>query len=160
MFTARARKPAALALGIAVLLAGCSSSEDEEAPAACLAGSDAYLTALRAAPGEVRLQGETPISDCLTPDQEGGQLASIGKEMIDAATELNAAAQQDPGGPEALQLGYLTGRRELAYSATEDCMYFTGARGVQLPYGYYGPYVPSGWVPPGWALPVPPEYGR
>ena len=81
MFTARARKPAALALGIAVLLAGCSSSEDEEAPAACLAGSDAYLTALRAAPGEVRLQGETPISDCLTPDQEGGQLASIGKEM-------------------------------------------------------------------------------
>lgn len=112
MFTARARKPAALALGIAVLLAGCSSSEDEEAPAACLAGSDAYLTALRAAPGEVRLQGETPISDCLTPDQEGGQLASIGKEMIDAATELNAAAQQDPGGPEALQLGYLVGAVE------------------------------------------------
>jgi hypothetical protein len=60
----------------------------------------------------------------------------------------------------ALQLGYLTGRRELAYSASEACMFFAGSRGVVLPYGYYGPYVPSGWVPPGWALPVPPEYGR
>ena len=108
MFTARARKPAALALGIAVLLAGCSSSEDDKV-AAGLALCD---RALRAAPGEVRLQGETPISDCLTPDQEGGQLASIGKEMIDAATELNAAAQEDPGGPEALQLGYLVGAVE------------------------------------------------
>jgi hypothetical protein len=54
-----------------------------------------------------------------------------------------------------LQLGYLTGRREAAYSATEACMYFAGSRGAVLPYGYYGPYVPSGWVPPGWALPPP-----
>ena len=60
----------------------------------------------------------------------------------------------------ALQLGYLTGRRELAYSATEACMYFAGSRGAVMPYGFYGPYVPSGWVPPGWALPVPPGYGR
>ena len=56
----------------------------------------------------------------------------------------------------AIQLGYLTGRRELAYSATEACIAFTGAQGVQLPYGFYGPYVPSGWVPPDWALPLPP----
>ena len=55
----------------------------------------------------------------------------------------------------ALQLGYLTGRRELAYSASEACMYFAGSSGAHLPYGYYGPYVPSGWVPPGWALPMP-----
>ena len=91
---------------------GCSSSEDEDAPAACLGGADAYIAALRAAPGEVRLDGETPISDCLTPDQEGGQLAAIGKEMIAAATELNAAAQEEPGGPAALQLGYLVGAVE------------------------------------------------
>ena len=32
--------------------------------------------------------------------------------MIAAATELNAAAQEDPGGPEALQLGYLIGAVE------------------------------------------------
>jgi len=56
----------------------------------------------------------------------------------------------------ALQLGYLTGRREVAYSGTEACLLFTRSRGAVLPYGYYGPYVPSGWVPPGWVLPVPP----
>jgi hypothetical protein len=60
----------------------------------------------------------------------------------------------------ALQLGYLTGRREVAYANTEACMAFAGSRGAVLPYGYYGPYVPSGWVPPGWALPVPPGYAR
>jgi hypothetical protein len=54
---------------------------------------------------------------------------------------------------------YLTGRREVAYANTEACMYFAGSRGAVLPYGYYGPYVPSGWVPPGWVLP-PPGYGR
>jgi len=57
----------------------------------------------------------------------------------------------------ALQLGYLTGRREVAYSATEACLLFTRSRGAVLPYGYYGPYVPSGWVPPGWVLPFPPQ---
>src|SRR4029453_2836177 len=50
----------------------------------------------------------------------------------------------------ALQLGYLTGRRELAYANTEACLLFTRSRGAVLPYGYYGPYVPSGYfVPPG-----------
>jgi hypothetical protein len=59
----------------------------------------------------------------------------------------------------ALQLGYQTGRREVAYSGTEACLLFTRSRGAVLPYGYYGPYVPSGyWVPPGWVLP-PPGYG-
>jgi hypothetical protein len=58
----------------------------------------------------------------------------------------------------ALQMGYLTGRREVAYANTEACLLFTRSRGAQLPYGYYGPYVPSAWVPPGWVLP-PPGYG-
>ena len=31
----------------------------------------------------------------------------------------------------ALQMGYLTGRRELAYSATEACIAFTAARGIR-----------------------------
>jgi hypothetical protein len=101
--------PLALA---ALLAAGCSSDKDEQAPSACLAGSAAYLEALQAAPNEVLLEGEAPISDCLTPDQEGGQLAGIGEEMVAAATDLNATAQEDPTGPEALQLGYLVGAVE------------------------------------------------
>ena len=58
----------------------------------------------------------------------------------------------------ALQMGYLTGRREIAYSGTEACLLFTRSRGAVLPYGYYGPYVPSSWVPPGWLLPPPLPY--
>ena len=68
---------------------------------------------------------------------------------------------QNGGSPGCLQaaqqLAYTTGRRELAYAATEACIYFTGARGVVLPYGFYGPYVPPGMVPPGWVF-VPPPY--
>jgi hypothetical protein len=112
VFATRVRGFAAAALAIAALFAGCSSDEDTDAPSACLAGSAAYLEALPAAPGEVLLEGDAPISDCLTPDQEGGQLATIGEEMIAAATELNDAAQDDPSGPEALQLGYLVGAVE------------------------------------------------
>jgi hypothetical protein len=48
----------------------------------------------------------------------------------------------------ALQMGYLTGRREVAYANTEACLMFTRSRGAVLPYdapryypppGYYGP---------------------
>jgi hypothetical protein len=55
----------------------------------------------------------------------------------------------------ALQLGYQTGRREIAYAGLEACAIFAGSRGFSLPYGFYGPYVPPGWVPPGWVLPPP-----
>ena len=110
---ARLKTTPMLALACAAaLLAGCSSSQDDEAPSACLAGGAAYLSALKAAPGEVRLEGETPISECLVPEQEGGELAAVGKEMIAAATALNTAAQANPTGPEAVQLGYLVGAVE------------------------------------------------
>jgi hypothetical protein len=94
----------ALALGIA----GCTSQEDKETPSACLAEAPAYLQALRAAPGEVRLEGTTQISDCLTPEQGGGELAQVGSAMIAAATELNGEGRADPGGVAPVQLGYLS----------------------------------------------------
>src|SRR5829696_7208645 len=93
----------------AVLLAGCGSDREDEAPAACLATSQGFLRALEAAPDEVRLAGSTPISACLVSEQSGGQLSSVGREMIVAATKLNAEARRDPGGPAAVQLGYLIG---------------------------------------------------
>jgi hypothetical protein len=99
---------AAIAL-IAAVITGCGSSQHDQAPAACLLPNQGYLRALERAPGPVRLGGTTPISDCLVPEQEAGQLGTIGHEMIVAATKLNAQARQDPGGPAALQLGYLIG---------------------------------------------------
>jgi hypothetical protein len=99
---------AAIGLG-ALLVAGCGSKSNDEAPAACLVTNQGYLRALERAPGEVRLGGSTPISACLVPEQEAGQLANIGREMIVAATKLNAEARQDPGGAASVQLGYLLG---------------------------------------------------
>ena len=102
-------------------------------------------------------------------------LALAGAIMVVGLAPLNRPAPADglPPPPQAypppqpsqsclmtaLQLGYQTGRREVAYAATEACLLFTRSRGAHLPYGYYGPYVPSGYfVPPGWVLP-PPGYG-
>jgi hypothetical protein len=67
------------------------------------------MRALERAPGEVRLGGTTPISACLVSEQEAGELANVGQEMIVAATRLNAEARQDPEGEASVQLGYLIG---------------------------------------------------
>jgi hypothetical protein len=96
-------------LALIVVVAGCASEEDEQAPSTCLASSSAYLAALQTAPGAVRLEGETPISDCLTPEQSGGQLARVGQAMIETATSLNADAREDPTGQATVELGYLVG---------------------------------------------------
>jgi hypothetical protein len=92
-----------------IVAGGCGTKQNDEAPAACLVGNPAYLRSLERAPAPVRLAGTTPISDCLVPEQDAGQLASIGQEMIVAATKLNAEARRDPAGPAPLELGYLLG---------------------------------------------------
>jgi hypothetical protein len=99
-----------LLAGALALLAGCGgSSEPPETPAACLGTADDYLAALESAPGQVRLDGDTPISGCLVEDQAGGALQTVGKSVVDAATELNVQARRDPGGRGTVQLGYLVG---------------------------------------------------
>ena len=103
------RAAAASILAALVLIAGCGSDTNDEAPAACLATNQGYLRALQQAPGDVRLAGSTPISACLVPEQEAGQLANVGQEMIVAATKLNAQAREDPSGAASVQLGYLLG---------------------------------------------------
>lgn len=100
------------AVGAAAVLlgaAGCGSKGQDTAPAACLANAGGYLHALQAAPGPVRLPGGVPISDCLVPNQSGGQLADVGRSMVVAASRLNVSAQRDPAGPAPAQLGYLLG---------------------------------------------------
>jgi hypothetical protein len=99
----------ALVVAATVLaVGGCGAKKNDLAPAACLATNNGYLRALERAPGEVRLAGTTPISACLVPEQNGGQLANIGREMVVAATKLNAEARRGSA-PATLQLGYLIG---------------------------------------------------
>jgi len=110
---------------IALLAAACLTGavlgcggQDDSTPVACLEGAAAYERALEAAPGEVRLEGETPISDCLAPNQTAGDLARVGEAMIEAATDLNAEARAQ-GAAAAVQLGYLLGAAERGSEESE-----------------------------------------
>jgi hypothetical protein len=99
---------AALLACLALAAFGCGSQGDST-PVACLGGAAAYEKALREAPGEVRLRGETPISDCLASNQQAGDLAQVGEAMVETATSLSAKAREEDGGDAAVQLGYLLG---------------------------------------------------
>jgi hypothetical protein len=115
------RLPSVIALlaCLATVAIGCGKQE-ASTPAACLEGSDAYVQALDGAPGEATLgDQETRISACLSENQQGGDLATIGEAMVGAATRLNAEARQDPGGDANLELGYLVGAAQRGADGTE-----------------------------------------
>ena len=103
-----AHPTAILGVVAALVLAACGSTGDAT-PVACLDGPGAYVGALGDAPGEVKLSGEVAISDCLAENQQGGDLATIGRSMVEAATTLNAEARDGRGSEAALELGYLLG---------------------------------------------------
>jgi hypothetical protein len=99
---------AALLAALTLAAFGCGDS-DNSTPVACLEGVGAYEKALAGAPGEVLLEGETPISECLTRNQSSGDLTRVGEALIETATGLNTEARAEPGGEANLQLGYLLG---------------------------------------------------
>ena len=103
------RWTAAIAALGATALAACGSGDDGSTPVTCLAPASRYLNALQEAPREVRLGGETPISDCFAGTQSPGHQAQVGQTVIHAATRLNADARRHPGGHENVMLGYLVG---------------------------------------------------
>jgi hypothetical protein len=107
-----------LVLLLAALASGCGS-QDDSTPVACLEGSSAYLDALAAAPDEVRLAGDAPISDCLAENQQAGDLATVGAALVEAATKLNAEARAQPDGDADLRLGYLIGAAQRGADRTE-----------------------------------------
>ena len=104
---------------LAVFFAGGCGGQDDSTPTACLQGQDLYLAALADAPGAVKLAGETPISDCLSENQQAGNLATVGEALVETATELNGEARGVPEGPAALQLGYLIGAAQSGAEETE-----------------------------------------
>lgn len=114
----RARAATVLVLAACLVAAGCGEPSDST-PVACLEGSGAYLRALEDAPGAVELSGETPISECLSENQQGGDLATVGTALVAAATKLNAEARAEVGGEANLQLGYLLGAAERGAENTE-----------------------------------------
>ena len=109
---------AALILLFAALGAGCGGLKDET-PVACLEGPGGYSRALAGAPGAVKLDDGTLISECLAENQKGGDLANVGTAMVTVATKLNSAARADPGDAASLQLGYLLGAAQRGAESTE-----------------------------------------
>ena len=93
-------------LTVALMLGGCSQSEDPY-PAVCLEGPETVLTALRQAPGAVALAGGTRLSSCIGSARTEGELQSLGIVLVRVADALrgDAATRTDA----ALQLGYLAG---------------------------------------------------
>jgi hypothetical protein len=109
---------ASLLACFALAILGCGS-QDDSTPVACLEGAAAYEQALRDAPGEVLLGGETPISDCLASNQTAGDLARVGEAMVETATSLNAEAREEDGGDAAVRLGYLLGAAQHGADGSE-----------------------------------------
>src|SRR6478736_1913630 len=95
----------ALLAAVALIAFGCGKQGDST-PVACLEGAGAYEKALRDAPGDVLLGGETAISECLASNQQAGDLARVGEAMVGTATTLNSKAREEDGGDAAVQLGY------------------------------------------------------
>jgi hypothetical protein len=99
------RAIAAAAVLLVSALAACGSKGSTTAPTACLLPVGGWLSALQSAPSAVRLDRQTPISQCFT----GAEAPDVGQTAIKVATDLNAQARHDPGGAATLRLGYLAG---------------------------------------------------
>jgi hypothetical protein len=110
---------ASLAVVAALLAASGCGGSDDTTPVACLGTTGSYLHALEAAPGDVRLDGEVPISGCLIENQKAGDLVAVGLTMLRATIVLNSTARQDPGGKHNLQLGYLIGAAQRGADSSE-----------------------------------------
>lgn len=114
----RTRLAIVLAALAALLAAGCGAQNDGSTPVACREGRAVYVRALGSAPGEVRLGGETLISDCLAENQQGGDLATVGEAMVETATLLNAEGRAGST-QAAVALGYLLGAAQRGADRTE-----------------------------------------
>lgn len=93
---------------IAAAIAGCSRQGEPTLPVACKEGPRAVQAALVRAPADVSIAG-TPLSNCLGRSGDPADLQEVGASYVAVAAELGPAARADPGGPEALRLGYLLG---------------------------------------------------
>jgi hypothetical protein len=103
-------------------LSGCRD-EDDPVPSACRQGADTVRLALLQAPGEVRLEGTTPISDCIKDTSSGGEMSDVGTAYVSVAQQLADEAERRPDSPEALRLGYLIGALERSREGAQGVGY-------------------------------------
>lgn len=106
-------------------MGGCGNDE-HRVPVACL---DGHLSKpLAHAPGEVRLEDGTRLSECFNRAANPAEIQQVGAIFIDQAERLAAGARANPHSPAALQLGYLIGAMRRGTSHTQGIHYETRRR--------------------------------
>ena len=104
---------------------GCGNDE-HRVPVACLDGG--VRTALAGAPGDVRLDGDTRLSECFNRAAAPAEIQQVGAVFLGAAEQLAARARSRPHSAAALQLGYLIGAVRHGAGHTQGIHYETRRR--------------------------------
>lgn len=112
------RTASLLALCLAAGLAACGGGDDGPTPAACLTGTGGFERALAAAPGEVELSDDSPISACLIRNQPVGELTQVGATLVRTATALARGVGTQSDRHAATELGFLVGAVERGAGGT------------------------------------------
>jgi hypothetical protein len=75
----------------------------------CLENASTVTTALRNAPGDVRLHGRVKISDCFQNAASSADVQNLGAIFIEATGDTAERVRKDPHSHAAIELGYLVG---------------------------------------------------
>lgn len=96
-------------------------------PVACDTSAQAVQTALKRAPGAVRLDG-VRLSDCFTRAADPAQIQQVGGTFVDAAEALADRMRKAPRSQAAVELGYLIGAVHRGAGNTQGIHYETVRR--------------------------------
>jgi hypothetical protein len=95
-------------------------------PVACLDGG--LGSALARAPGEVRLESGTKLSDCFNRAADPAEVQQVATVFIAAAERLAGRARARPHSAAAVELGYLVGAVRHGAGRTQGIHYETQRR--------------------------------
>lgn len=110
-----------------MLAGGCGNGE-HRVPVACLEGAKPLQSALSEAPGEVRLESGTKLSECFNRAAEPAEIQQVAAIYISVAERLAPAARERPHSAAATQLGYLIGAMRRGAAGTQGIHYETQRR--------------------------------
>ena len=114
-------------MALAALVVGCGN-DTHSVPVACEDSAAKVRSALAHAPGEVRLETGTKLSDCFTRAADPAEIQQVAAVFIDAAESLSPDARAHPHSAAALQLGYLVGAMRRGSGHTQGIHYETRRR--------------------------------
>ena len=97
-------------------------------PVACLEGPKPIRAALAKAPGAVRLETGTKLSQCFTRAANPAEIQQVGAIYIAVAEQLAPAVRAHPHSAQATQLGYLMGAVRHGAGGTQGIHYETQRR--------------------------------